>query len=138
MRVSGTGAAKAATAKRKSQGNTAGEVFKLPEDSAASGPATVAGAGPLAAIDALLAVQETDDATSRKSAGLKYGGSILDLLDQVRLALLTGGLPQSALERLTQMVETRKDSFSDPNLAAILDEIDLRARVEIAKLERRT
>ncbi len=136
MRVSNTSAAKASGAKRKSKTNSTGKPFELPSAGGAQGPAPVTGAGPLAAIDALLAVQESDDATSRRSAGLRHGTSVLDLLDQVRLALLTGGLPRTALERLAKMVESRKDTANDPNLAAILDEIDLRAKIEIAKLEK--
>ncbi len=135
MRVSGTSAAKAASSSKKSKGKASGQAFSLPTETGTSGSTPVTAANPLAAIDALLAVQETDDATNRKSAGLKYGNSILDLLDQVRLGLLTGGLSRTALERLTHMMDGRRDSFTDPNLAAILDEIDLRARIEIAKLD---
>ena len=32
------------------------------------------------------------------------------------------------------LVEEKREDFVDPGLAAVLDEIDLRARVELAKL----
>jgi hypothetical protein len=62
-------------------------------------------------------------------------------LEAVRDAMLTGQLPLGTLQRLQQLVINRRSMLSgdktndDPNLMELLDEIDLRARVEMAKLE---
>jgi len=60
---------------------------------------------------------------------------LLDMLDQVRDGLLAGGIPRATLNRLANAVSKRQDGFADPKLQTVLDEIDLRARVELAKLE---
>jgi hypothetical protein len=41
---------------------------------------------------------------------------------------------QGTLNRLVKLVEVNREEFTDPGLSSILDEIDLRARVELAKL----
>jgi hypothetical protein len=53
----------------------------------------------------------------------------------VRDGLLAGGIPRAILNRLATAVSRRQDGFADPKLQNVLDEIDLRARVELAKLE---
>ncbi len=57
------------------------------------------------------------------------------MLDELRDGLLAGGIPRATLTRLAHAVSQRHDQFSDPRLQSVLDEIELRARVELAKLE---
>jgi hypothetical protein len=61
--------------------------------------------------------------------------STLTLLDEVRDGLLAGGIPRVTLNRLALAIAKRRESFAEPKLQTVLDEIDLRARVELAKLE---
>ncbi|HEY9219700.1 MAG TPA: flagellar assembly protein FliX, partial [Phenylobacterium sp.] len=63
------------------------------------------------------------------------GGRILDVLDQVRIAMLGGELTVGDLERLKRAVRDERDLTEDPALEAVLDEIELRAAVELAKHE---
>ena len=56
---------------------------------------------------------------------------------KIRHALLSGGLPESRLNALSQVVQSRREEVDDPRLVEILDEIDLRAQVELAKLSPR-
>lgn len=95
----------------------------------------VAGPGPIAALDAILTLQGMDDSTDGRSKGLKHGEQLLDMLDQVRDGLLAGGIPRITLNRLANAVTRRHESFVDPRLQGVLDEIELRAHVELAKLE---
>jgi Class II flagellar assembly regulator len=60
---------------------------------------------------------------------------LLTLLDEVRDGLLSGGIPRMILNRLALAITKRRESFADPKLQTVIDEIDLRARVELAKLE---
>jgi hypothetical protein len=53
----------------------------------------------------------------------------------VRDGLLTGGIPRRTLARMAHAIAKRRESFADEKLQGILDEIELRARVELAKLE---
>ncbi len=96
---------------------------------------SVAAPGPLAAVESILTLQGLDDSTSGRSKGVAHGEQLLDMLDQVRDGLLGGGIPRSTLNRLAVAVGRRHETFADPRLQNVLDEIDLRARVELAKLE---
>jgi hypothetical protein len=96
---------------------------------------SVAAPGPLSAVESILTLQGLDDSTSGRSKGVAHGEQLLDMLDQVRDGLLGGGIPRSTLNRLAIAVGRRHETFADPRLQNVLDEIDLRARVELAKLE---
>ena len=95
----------------------------------------IAAPGPIAALDSILTLQGMDDSTSGRSKGLAHGEHLLDMLDQVRDGLLAGGIPRSTLNRLAVAVGRRHENFADPRLQGVLDEIELRAHVELAKLE---
>jgi hypothetical protein len=88
----------------------------------------------VASMDALLALQEVPDSTDRRSAGVRRGQDLLDQLDEIRFALLTGAMPIERLGQIVKLVRARREAFDDPKLAGILDEIELRAAVELAKL----
>lgn len=95
----------------------------------------VTGPGPIAALDSILALQDMGDAADGRSKGLAHGEQLLDILDSVRNGLLAGGIPRATLNRLAAAVTRRHDVFADPKLQDVLDEIELRAHVELAKLE---
>lgn len=95
----------------------------------------VAAPGPLTALDSILTLQGMDDSMSGRSKGPSHGEQLLDMLDQVRDGLLAGGVPRSTLNRLAVAVGRRHEDFADPRLQGVLDEIELRAHVELAKLE---
>ena len=90
------------------------------------------------AVDSLLSVQEVPDATEERSRRpmIQYGGDLLDRLDQLRHDLLEGAVPKDKLAELAHRVRAGKKKSDDPKLNEIVDEIELRAEVEIAKLTR--
>ncbi|WP_207456737.1 flagellar assembly protein FliX [Azospirillum sp. SYSU D00513] len=94
----------------------------------------VSASAPLSAISSVLALQEVDDAAARASRGKMRAQEMLDKLDEIRHGLLAGALPRQKLMDLAQVVQSRRVHVDDPHLAQILDEIDLRAQVELAKL----
>ncbi|HEY2032317.1 MAG TPA: flagellar assembly protein FliX [Rhizomicrobium sp.] len=96
---------------------------------------TVAAPGAIASVESILTLQGIDDSTSGRSRGLQHGERLLDMLDEVRDGLLAGGIPRATLNRLATAVSKRQEGFADPKLQSVLDEIELRARVELAKLE---
>ncbi|HCZ15414.1 MAG TPA: flagellar assembly protein FliX [Candidatus Accumulibacter sp.] len=89
-------------------------------------------------IDALLTLQGAEDAASEEAGkrARKRGQDLLDQLDRVRIGLLTGDLSRATLQSLTETAARHRDRVMDPKLAEILDEIDLRAQVELAKFGR--
>ncbi|MEP2182707.1 flagellar assembly protein FliX [Roseibium sp.] len=98
--------------------------------------ASAQGSGPAMSGDGLLAVQETNpDGRGRGKQGAERGEDLLGRLERIRDGLLMGAIPESELRALaTSITTTRERSFTDPRLGEILDEIELRARVELAKL----
>ena len=67
----------------------------------------------------------------------KRGHDLLDQLDRLRNALLMGNLTMSQLEQIQKLVSQEKANAATPALQAVLSEIELRARVEIAKYSKR-
>ncbi|MBK8174430.1 MAG: flagellar assembly protein FliX [Rhodospirillales bacterium] len=102
---------------------------------AAEEPAGVAPPTPLAA---LLGVQEIaiDEGQSRRQATTRYGAAILERLEQLRGDILGGGVAPSRLADLARTMRSERRRAHDPHLDGIIDEIELRAEVEIAKLTR--
>lgn len=89
-------------------------------------------------VDALLAMQEVGDATdgrARKQAA-SYGEDLLDRLTALQDALLRGAIPKENLIEMAKRIRTARTKVQDPQLNAILDAIELRAEVEIAKYAR--
>ena len=65
---------------------------------------------------------------------LRRGNELLDQLDEIRHALLVGHISRRRLETIAQMVRNRGADTDEPRLKAILDDIELRVEVELAKL----
>ena len=90
-------------------------------------------------LNTVLALQEAPDATSRNRArqrAKERGGLMLDHLEEIRMGLLMGTIPIAKLEQLGQLVRAKREQIDDPKLLEILDEIEVRAAVELAKLSR--
>lgn len=125
------------TDKKKKTGSSGfdGMVDDGAEAGAQSSPVT--GSSPVARLDTLLTIQEAGDGTTGgESKGKKRAAAILAELEKVRLGILSGGIPKTALQHISRMVGQHRDTVMDPALGEILDEIDLRAQVELAKHDR--
>jgi len=101
-------------------------------------PKTVTGAAPLNGADAMLALQEVGDVTERNRKARERGNAMLDRLEAIRIGLLDGVVSSETIAELGKLVRDRRDGAGDPRLAGLLDEIELRAAVELAKLEQST
>jgi hypothetical protein len=84
-------------------------------------------------VSGILGVQEVDDALAQASKGKMRAENILDRLEDLRLEILAGGISREKLMQLTRVVNVRRSQLNDPRLTEILDAIDLRAQVELAK-----
>jgi hypothetical protein len=96
----------------------------------------IGGGAALAPVDSLLALQEVSDDPGGRNRGRRHGEALLERLDDLHLGLLSGRMSLDALERLSVMVAAKRDTVGDPRLSQILDEIEVRAAVELAKLGR--
>jgi hypothetical protein len=99
-------------------------------------PAHTAASNVIAGIDSLLAAQESDDPAQRaaKKRMRARGEDVLKQLDKIRLGMLTGNLSVGNLVDIADVVASHRERINDPQLSSILDEIDLRAQIEIAKM----
>lgn len=90
------------------------------------------------AIDSLLAAQASEDPTERATRGrmIKRANTLLDHLEDMRMRLLTGTITVAQMVDIANVISTHRERITDPELTAILDEIDLRAQIELAKLEK--
>jgi len=113
-------------------GSTGGSSFAkaLDETSDADAANGISGTG---SVSGVLGVQEVDDALAHASRGKMRAQDILDRLEDLRIEILTGAISKEKLTQLSRMVSIRRAQVTDPRLAEILDEIDLRAQVELAK-----
>lgn len=94
--------------------------------------------GSVASVDALLAVQGAEDPTERaaRKRMRERGDNLLNKLDEIRLGLLTGGMTVGQVIGVADVVASHREKVNDPALSALLDEIDLRAQIEIAKMRK--
>lgn len=137
MKVSGTGGPSPAST-GKPAARTGGGGFQLSGVSAPAAPAQVSGAAGVSrvmGVEALLALQDVESPTERKRRSVRRADRLLDELDGLKVALLGGELSRGQLDSLARAVREQRSTTDDPKLEAVLDEIETRAAVELAKLE---
>ncbi|GER08157.1 flagellar assembly protein FliX [Iodidimonas muriae] len=141
MRIYGSGKTdQTKSARKSSKASGDGATFaqsieQSSSSSAATGTARAAQSAPVTAVESLLSLQEAPDAAGAQSKGLARARDMLDILEEVRRGLLLGAIPQGKLRQLAQATRQQREGLEDPALMSILDDIELRAEVELAKLE---
>mgnify|MGYP000471717434 FL=1 len=87
-------------------------------------------------VDALLAIQAAEDPTAGKSRRKmqQRANTILDELEDLRMAMLNGTMTVGHMINIADVVAEHRENVHDPSLTALMDEIDLRAQVELAKM----
>lgn len=125
------------------RGSTGGAAFTLPSLRSEAGragetdkAAKTSRASFAAPLDTLVALQATDQAADRKKRQTRRGRDLLDGLDALKGALLSGRLSAADIDRLRGTLKARREDTDDPRLNDILAHIELRAAVELAKLGR--
>ncbi|MBT3358855.1 MAG: flagellar assembly protein FliX [Rhodospirillales bacterium] len=142
MKLSKLGSSKATTAsarKRKAAASSGtGFAEELRETAGAAAPSAPVESSAAGGVDSILAVQEVSDATDDRARGRarQYGDDILERLEAIRRDLLIGATSKEKLVELAHRLRTERGACSDSHLNEIIDEIELRAKVEIAKLTR--
>jgi Class II flagellar assembly regulator len=106
--------------------------LRTEEEAPASG---IAAAPVLTGIEALMALQEVPDALAERKRALAHGDRLLERLDDLKRGLLLGHIGADKLAELAQHAAQSSAGIEDARLRDILQEIELRARVELAKLE---
>ena len=138
MKVTGASGAGQVGGPRGVKPAGSGSAFALPSVQAAHGAvgtAAAASVSALSGLDALLALQDVGGPLERRKRAVSRAGRILDVLDEVKVALIDGDLSAASLDRLVRAVREERQNTDDGRLESVLDEIETRAAVEIAKLE---
>lgn len=135
---SGSGAPAGRSQKTGKAGQTgvAGAFRQHIDDGDASSPKAATGAAPLAALSSLLAIQEVPDALTGKKRAVLHGATLLDELKELQIGLVQGWVSEDSLRGLAHMLDQPRPAIDDPGLNQVLDDIELRAAVELAKIEK--
>ena len=123
-----------------SRPSRAGGSFSVPSmgaGGAAAPTASASGVSGVSDVSALMALQGVEDVTERRRRAIRRGGGLLDRLEELKLALLRGEAGEGALDRLSRTLREERPIDADAGLNSLLDQIDLRASVELAKAELR-
>lgn len=112
---------------------TSSATFSLPESETPTGTRPSAAARGVGSIDALMALQGVEDPTERRKRAVKHGRNALDVLDDLKIGLLSGSLNNATIGRLRQAAAELKNLSGEPGLDQVLAEIELRVEVELAK-----
>ncbi len=138
MKIAGPSGPRANAGRKPDKANGAGDGSFARHVSAAqaAGAGAVSGATSLGSVEALLAVQATGDALDGgKARDINRADDLLDRLDEIHVGLLLGRFSRGRLEALVDRLTDSPRHSGDERLSDLLDQIELRARVELAKLD---
>ncbi len=135
IKVGGYESIKPGTAVKKR--SSAGSVSSFADMLNAAGSEDAAPAAPLTDISAvgLLSLQEVSEEEVRRKKLVQQGKNMLDVLENLRRHLLAGAIPAHMLHDLERQLATQKQTVIDPALMEIIDDIEIRLAVELAKLQ---
>lgn len=136
MKVEGPKRGDGVSKGKKSSSSAGGEDFSQYVTGGASESPSASATHSIAQLDVLLAVQAAENPTERaaKKRARMRADNVLGKLEEVRIAMLGGNLTVGHMLDVADVVASHRDKIHDPLLTAIMDEIDLRAQVEIAKM----
>jgi hypothetical protein len=98
----------------------------------------VKNSSPINCNNLLVTLQEISlDEKDENRQSKQHGMDILDKLEQLRLAMLNGKLSQNTLSNIEALIKKEKVNATDPYLKSIIEEVEVRAAVELAKLNKK-
>lgn len=106
------------------------DVMQATDDNAVSGTTQIATANAIFAAQ----VVDEDEEKERRKKQLGRGKSLLEKLEEIRNGLLRGYISKDTLIEISRFVKEKKFEAEDEVLNEIIDEIELRVEVELAKL----
>ena len=135
MRIDIANRVNTTTARPAGARNGAGAVFE-PNLGTTIRAASTSVAAPMQDIGSLLALQAVEDPTQQKKRkAIRRGRSLLDALDAVKGDMLGGQFNEGRLDAILSVIAEAREK-SETGLDHLLDDIELRARVELAKFGR--
>lgn len=120
--------------KGAAKASSSSATFSISEEVGEAGEAAAAApASNVAHLDVLLALQGVDGEEEGRKRTVEQGFDLLDRLEEMQLSLLTGRLSGAQVTRISQKI-SNLGRTGDETLDSIISDIDMRARVELAKL----
>lgn len=138
MRVNGPGITDQANKTKKKQNINSPGGFDayLSASGNTEEAAAASGLGALSGIGALLSLQELDSQGEGNAKAYKHAEDILEQLSDLRMGLLAGLIPPEKLQNLASLVKASRQDDLDPRLQDILNDIEVRALVELEKFNK--
>lgn len=117
--------------KAGSAGTSFSDYLSTEEVGTAAAPVGVAG------VNLFVALQAAEQATEQdqRRRAIVHADDLLNELEDLRIGLLLGSYTMTQLQNLAARVRQQRLVVQDPALKALLDDIELRASVELAKYE---
>ena len=87
----------------------------------------------VASVASLMALQGAEDPLEKRRRAERRGRQLLESLDQLKIDLLSSNNPTASLERMKLVMDSAREDSLDPQLESVIDQIELRIAVELAK-----
>lgn len=132
MRIDGN--ARIGNVTARPAGNRAGQgaAFIVNEGQGGTTTRSAAPVAPATSLDALLALQAVEDPLQRRRRLVRRGRDLIDTLEALRQEVLFGKVSPARLDQLVGVLATARER-GEPGLDGLIDDIELRVRVELAK-----
>lgn len=115
-----------------------GTAFALGQAPATTTSAAATPSASLAGLDAILTLQtNADTPEERRRRATRRGHDLLDGLDRLKASLVMGRVSTRDLQAIAGRLAQRAGESGDPRLDGLIADIELRAAVELAKLQAR-
>ena len=83
-----------------------------------------------------MALQGAEDPLEKRRRSERRGRQMLEALDALKLDVLSERDPVPALKRMASALDSARENCGDQELEAVIDQIELRVAVEVAKYKR--
>lgn len=137
MKVVGPNGVNTPTSTRTARSASGFSLGQAPATAAPAAATASAATGGVSDVSALMALQGIEGPLEKRRRAIRRGGGLLDRLDELKLALLNGNADETSLDQLARTLREERGDGGDADLNALLNQIDLRASVELAKAEMR-
>ncbi len=145
MRINETNSSNkiASLKKKKGVSEADGGLFSLSTDSADSAPAAqnaqnISNIQSVLSLDALNILSQVNDEEYTQKQNIEWGKDILKQLERFKYQILNGKISHNALLELQSRINNIPINPQDHKLRGIIEEIEIRAAVELEKLKRLT
>jgi len=139
MRITEVGTAKSGAVNKKNKGKITSDFGSILDEASAAEESSalpeVAAPASMNMIDSLIAVQQVESQYGGSEESVSYGKELLGFLDEIKNGMLEGGVSMEKLQKLKNGVKKERGWVVDDKLSSVLNEIEIRAKVEIAKLD---